>query len=61
MGGSRTALARRVACRSSNKSGHVVIVQLRTVDRERLVRHLGRNSPATLTRVLAVLQEMFSP
>ncbi|WP_437762928.1 type II toxin-antitoxin system PemK/MazF family toxin [Sorangium sp. So ce764] len=51
----------RVACRFSNKSGHVVIDQLRTVDRERLVRHLGRISPATLTRVLAVLQEMFSP
>src|SRR3954469_6055731 len=45
----------RVPCRFSNKSGHVVTDQLRTVDRERLVRHLGRISPATLARILAVL------
>jgi mRNA-degrading endonuclease toxin of MazEF toxin-antitoxin module len=31
------------------------------VDQERLVRRLGRLSQATLTRVLAVLQEMFTP
>lgn len=51
----------RVPCRFSNKNGHVVADQLRTVDRERLVRHLGRISPATFARILAVLQEMFSP
>lgn len=51
----------RVPCRFANKSGHVVTDQLRTVDRERLVRHLGRLSPTTLTRVLEVLQEMFAP
>jgi mRNA interferase MazF len=51
----------RVACRFMNMSGHVVTDQLRTVDRERLVRHLGRLSPATLARVVTVLQEMFAP
>jgi mRNA interferase MazF len=50
----------RVACRFASKSGHIVTDQWRTVDRERLERHLGRLTPATLARVLAVLQEMFT-
>jgi mRNA interferase MazF len=51
----------RVPCRFSGKNGHVVIDQLRTVDRERLVRHLGRLSAATMNHMLEVLQEMFAP
>jgi mRNA interferase MazF len=51
----------RVACRFASKSGEVVLDQLRTVDRERLVRHLGRLSPSTFARVLGTLQEMFTP
>ena len=50
----------RVPCRFKGKVGHVVLDQLRTVDRERLVRNLGRVSPGTLKRVLTVLQEMFT-
>lgn len=51
----------RVPCRFANKRGQVVMDQLRTVDRERLVRHLGRLSPPTFSRVLGTLQEMFAP
>ncbi len=51
----------RAPCRFATKNGHVVTDQLRTVDRDRLVRHLGRLSSPTFTRVLAVLQEMFQP
>ena len=51
----------RVPCRFRGKSGHVVLDQVRTVDRERLVRHMGRLAPATLGRALGVLQEMFAP
>ncbi len=51
----------RVACRFESRAGHVVIDQIRTVDRERLVRRLGKLSPSTLGRVLAILQEMFTP
>lgn len=51
----------RLPCRFQNTSGHVVIDQLRTVEQERLVRHLGRLSPPTLTRILTALQEMFAP
>jgi len=51
----------RVPCRFMNKSGQVVTDQLRTVDRERLARRLGRLSPATLAQILTVLEEMFAP
>jgi mRNA interferase MazF len=51
----------RVPCRFQRRSGHVVIDQIRTVDRERLVRRLGRLSPPTLQHILSVLQEMFTP
>ncbi len=51
----------RVPCRFEGKAGYVVIDQIRTVDRERLVRRLGKLSPSTLGRVLAILQEMFTP
>ncbi len=50
----------RVRCRFANRSGEVVIDQLRTIDRERVVRHLGRISPATLAQVISTLQEMFA-
>jgi mRNA interferase MazF len=51
----------RAPCRFGGKSGHVVLDQIRVVDRERLVRRLGRLAPTTLIRVLAVLHEMFAP
>ena len=50
----------RVACRFQGKDGHIVIDQLRTVDRERLVEKLGVIDADTLTRSLDVLQAMFS-
>jgi mRNA-degrading endonuclease toxin of MazEF toxin-antitoxin module len=39
----------------------VVLDQIRTVDRERIARSVGRLAPPTMGRVLAVLQEMFAP
>lgn len=51
----------RVACRFQGKSGNVVLDQIRTVDRERLIRRLGRLSPQALGRSLRLLQEMFAP
>lgn len=50
----------RVACRFRNRSGFVALDQLRTVDSERLVKRLGRLSPATTTAALETLQEMFA-
>lgn len=51
----------RVACKFEGKNGFVVLDQLRTVDRERLTRRLGRLSAPAFEKVLALLQEMFAP
>ncbi|MBM4307946.1 MAG: type II toxin-antitoxin system PemK/MazF family toxin [Deltaproteobacteria bacterium] len=51
----------RVPCRFEGRAGYIVVDQIRTVDRERLVRRLGNLTPVTLERVLAILQEMFTP
>ncbi|MGH7352666.1 MAG: type II toxin-antitoxin system PemK/MazF family toxin [Candidatus Methylomirabilales bacterium] len=50
----------RIPCRFQGKSGEVVLDQLWTVDRARLVKRLGRISPATQKEVLAALVEMFA-
>ena len=50
----------RVACRFQSQSGFVALDQLRTVDRERLVKRLGRLSAVATTEVLNTLQEMFA-
>lgn len=50
----------RVPCRFQQRTGFVVLDQLRTVDRERLVARLGRLSSPAMAVVLERLQEMFS-
>ncbi len=50
----------RVPCRFQQRAGFVALDQLRTIDRERLVRRLGRLPPTALEAVLEGLQEMFS-
>jgi mRNA interferase MazF len=51
----------RVECRFEGKDGQVVLDQIRTVDRSRLVQHLGRIDEEVQRQVLAVLAEMFAP
>ena len=50
----------RIACRFQQRAGFVALDQLRTVDRERLVKRLGRLSPAAVAAVLEGLREMFA-
>ena len=50
----------RIGCRFQKKDGFIVLDQIRTVDRQRLVKRLGRLTPSTLSKALNVLQEMFS-
>ena len=50
----------RVPCRFERKQGQIVLDQIRTVDRARLVKRSGRIAPSTQRQVLAVLQEMFA-
>jgi len=49
----------RIPCRFQHKDGFIVLDQLRTVDRHRLVRKLGKVTTSTLQKVLGTLQEMF--
>lgn len=49
----------RVPCRFQGTRGLVVLDQLRTVDRLRLVKRLGRIDAKTADAVLDLLQEMF--
>jgi len=49
----------RVACQFEGKAGLVVLDQVRTVDRERLLRRLGALKQPVLERALKILREMF--
>ncbi|HOY53422.1 MAG TPA: type II toxin-antitoxin system PemK/MazF family toxin [Opitutaceae bacterium] len=49
----------RVPCTFQGKTGEVVLDQLRTVDKTRLVKRLGRLDATASDAVLAVLAEMF--
>ncbi len=51
----------RVACRFQKRDGFIVLDQVRTVDRERLVRKLGRLAPPAVAATLALLHELFTP
>ncbi len=51
----------RVPCRFQQKDGFITLDQLRTIDRERVGRKLGRFAPATLGAMLSLLQELFAP
>ena len=50
----------RVGCRFEGQSGLIVLDQLRTVDRTRLVKRLGTLSSDEQIAVLQVLAEMFA-
>ena len=42
------------------KSGQIVLDQIRTIDKFRLVKKLGHLKPATAQSICALLQEMFA-
>lgn len=50
----------RVACRFQGKDGQIVLDQIRTVDKVRLVRKLGRIARGTQRSVLATLADLFA-
>lgn len=50
----------RVNCTFENVEGQVALDQIRTVDKSRLAKRLGRIDDATRDDVLATLQEMFA-
>jgi mRNA interferase MazF len=50
----------RVMCRFEDKEGQVVLDQIRAVDKNRLIKKLGRLSKAERIEVLHTLAEMFA-
>lgn len=50
----------RVNCLFEGKEGQIVLDQVRTVDKVRLVKKLGKVKSDTQKEVLAVLMEMFA-
>ena len=50
----------RVACKFQRTQGQIVLDQIRTVDKARLIKKLGRVSAKTQENVLAALAEMFA-
>lgn len=50
----------RVDCQFQGKDGQIVLDQIRTVDKVRLVKRLGRIPAETQKQVLDVLLEMFA-
>ncbi len=50
----------RVSCKFQGKDGQIILDQIRTVDKIRLVKKLGTISAATQKAVLAMLAEMFA-
>jgi mRNA interferase MazF len=56
-----TTYPTRIACKFQGKRGRVVLDQMRTVDKVRLVRKLGKIDKQTQSEVLLILGEMFAP
>jgi mRNA interferase MazF len=50
----------RIPVRFQRKNGQIVLDQIRTVDKTRLVKRLGKIDEAIAQKVLAVLNEMFA-
>jgi mRNA interferase MazF len=51
----------RLSCQFKGKKGRIVLDQLRTLDKVRFIKRLGRLDPKTAAAMLDVLQEMFAP
>ena len=51
----------RVQCTFQGKRGQIVLDQIRTIDKERFVKRLGKISKRAQMEVLRILREMFSP
>lgn len=51
----------RISCTFQGKKGQIILDQIRTVDKERLVKKLGTISKIAQSNVLNILQEMFAP
>ena len=51
----------RISCNFQGKRGQIILDQIRTVDKSRLVKLLGKIDKSTSEKILNILQEMFLP
>jgi mRNA interferase MazF len=51
----------RVPSKVKGKTGQVLLDQIRTVDRVRLIKRIDKLDPSTADNVMEVLQNMFAP
>jgi len=49
----------RVSCKFKKKKGQIVLDQIRTIDKTRLIKKLGSVNPETQLEVISVLQRLF--
>ena len=49
----------RVSCEFQRKKGQIVLDQIRTIDKTRLIKRLGSINPETRLEVISVLQRLF--
>jgi mRNA interferase MazF len=50
----------RVSCTFKKKQGHIVLDQIRTIDKTRLIKRLGTIDSKAQSDVISVLQRMFA-
>lgn len=50
----------RISCSFQGKKGQIVLDQIRTIDKKRLVKKLGVISKSTQLKTLSLLQELFA-
>ena len=50
----------RITCQFKRKKGHIVLDQIRTIDKTRLIKNLGTIDSETQLQVISVLQRLFA-
>jgi mRNA interferase MazF len=50
----------RVSCKFKKKKGQIVLDQIRTIDKTRLIKKLGSINPEIQVEVISVLQRLFA-
>ncbi len=50
----------RVRCTFQRKKGQIVLDQIRTIDKTRIIKKLGTIGPKTQLEVISVLQQLFA-
>ena len=51
----------RSSCKFEHKQGQIVLDQIRTIDKARLIKKLGKINKRAQIEVLSILGEMFAP